>query len=178
MFSALISDDPAYTWTGGVIASAIGAVAIYHIAREVWQRWKADKRAAKLETDAKDSQLLAALQDVVSGLDTLTGKLPGLFDVVSVGNELKGLSEGMEKMCKAMAERTDTLNKAVEILQASISPAGGRLEDYSAFADDTPEARRAAEQIEIAELMRRGNVSEEGAAARVRERNIYSQLGR
>jgi hypothetical protein len=194
VFLATQISDNGGGWIGLAIV-AVGVVAIYHIASESWRKRKAERAALAEKSDKKDSQLMAAFEAMVNGLDDLSVKLPVFGDAAKqfeatakrldalylmVGeqvSEVRQLTTGMEAMCRAMAERTDALNKSVEILQASISP-GGSLEDYSAFAEDTPEARRAAEQLEIAEIVRRGNASEEGAAARVRERNIYQGIGR
>jgi hypothetical protein len=145
---------------------------IFEKISSIRQAKKKEKELQKLD----EERLLRELAALRCAVEEVGKKLPSLAGISEVADKLVALSIGMEAMCKATADRTDALNKATELLQSSISPPRG-LDDYSAFAEDTPEARRAAEQLEIADLVRRG-IARDDAVSRVKERNIYEGLGR
>lgn len=135
-----------------------------------------EKRLRLVENQVSDEKFNKEIAALRCAVEEVSKKLPSLTALSEVSEKLIILATGMEAMCKATADRTDALNKATELLQSSISPPRG-LDDYSAFAEDTPEARRAAEQLEIADLVRRG-IARDDAVSRVKERNIYEGLGR
>lgn len=127
-------------------------------------------------SEAMEERRYEAVISLAGRSKELADKIPDKEFLDAALKDIGGFVAGLEAMCKVTSERTDALNRAVDTLQSTLTP-GGSAGDYSVFAEDTPEARRLAEQLETAELVRRGITSED-ARARVKERNIYHGLGR
>jgi len=138
---------------------------------------QAEKRAAAMaEEKKKQDEFWAKVQEDIVVIRDVTKPLSKLAcELRDLKEGLKGMVDGLVAMTKVASDQLDQFTKAVEILQQSLSPGEGA--DYSAYAEDTPEAADRIRRDKIRKMMQMG-LTEKEAKARLGEANIYEELAR
>jgi hypothetical protein len=136
--------------------------------KEQAERWATRRKENQAILDA-----MVALRQAVESMATdFKAIKPEVIQKAADGLEkVPYLVDGLQAMCQNSASQVDVLMKAVELLQASMSVP---TRDVDEFAEETPGAKRAAEQQEINDLVAKG-ITRTEAVDRVRERRIYDR---
>jgi hypothetical protein len=113
--------------------------------------------------------------DFHADIQVVAGFIEPLKKIGQEIGQLQLFIDGLQAMAKAAADQLDEFKKVVDILERSMSHQDET--DYSEYAEETPEGKLRLQRAEVRELIRQG-IPEDQARARLRERDIYQELGR
>lgn len=163
-----------YVAIGAVVFMAVLLVSVASCVAYVYYR---DRRTAQKEFERRErlqheSVLIAALANLTAMLERSRASEEALGKTMVALADVPAFIVGLEQMCKEQGRMTDTLAKAVSIIQTSFD-GSGRVSDEN--DDLSPEVVEADKQ-EVRSLIRRG-IPEDQAEQRVREKRLYEGLG-
>lgn len=152
------------------VATVVTVAGTWECAKYLAKR-KEQRQEQKLQADSE----LAALTNLAGSVAKLHGSLSRLEILLAPLSNIPALLEGMTAMCKLQADMLDQFKASAELFQGTLT---GSPRDYE-YAEETPLAQRQAEEREITEILRREKgLGREEAAARIKERDLYSQMAR